>query len=84
MGFKEAKRLLQSMGWKVDRVRGSHYIFRLNNDEKNEFVLPQHRGDIPKFLINQIRRMKKEYDEHNTRKPAASDGEPHAEGEGRL
>lgn len=57
MGFKQARRIVESLGWKLDRVRGSHYIYTKCGVE---FILPQHRGDIPKFILRKIKLM-----EHN-------------------
>jgi predicted RNA binding protein YcfA (HicA-like mRNA interferase family) len=54
MGFKQARRIVESLGWKLDRVRGSHYIY---TKDGVEFILPQHRGDIPRFILKRIRLM---------------------------
>ncbi len=37
MKFRQARKLLEDNGWKLDRVRGSHYIFVKG---KKEFPLP--------------------------------------------
>lgn len=73
MNFKEAKRRLEAMGWELDRVKGSHYIYRLNNDDKNEFILSQHRGDCKKYVVRKLRELEEQFKLNKPKKETAEE-----------
>ena len=51
MKDKDLLKLFLKNGWKEKRIHGSHHI--LEKDGKTE-VIPIHRKDIPKGLLNDI------------------------------
>lgn len=60
MRFKQARRIIESIGWKLDRVRGSHYIFTKN---ETELILAQHTKDLPIFMRRKIDKLIKEHEQ---------------------
>lgn len=60
MRFKQARRIIEGIGWKLDRVRGSHYIFVKNNVE---LILAQHTKDLPIFMRRKIDKLVKEHEQ---------------------
>lgn len=51
MTGKDLVKLLKHNGWKVDRIKGSHYVMKKNG--KTE-IIPVHHTDIPIGLFNAI------------------------------
>ncbi|NMB95098.1 MAG: addiction module toxin, HicA family [Clostridiaceae bacterium] len=51
MKGKELVILLQQNGWRIDRIKGSHYVMK--KDAQTEIV-PVHNTDIPTGLLNKI------------------------------
>ena len=51
-GLEVVKRL-QKMGWKIERIKGSHHVMKKGN--KTE-VIPCHNTDLPPGLLNAIRK----------------------------
>lgn len=51
MKGKELVKLLKKHGWRVDRIRGSHYVMK--KDGQTE-IIPVHNTDIPIGLVNAI------------------------------
>ena len=51
MKGKELIKLLKKHGWRVDRIRGSHYVMKKNSQTE---VIPVHNTDIPIGLVNAI------------------------------
>jgi predicted RNA binding protein YcfA (HicA-like mRNA interferase family) len=45
--------LLERCGWKLDRVKGSHQVFR-HPDHAHRVVVPMHSRDLAKGTLNQI------------------------------
>ncbi len=50
---KKAIRVLVRAGWELDRVRGSHHVFR-HPDRPNRVVVPLHGGDLRIGTLNSI------------------------------
>jgi predicted RNA binding protein YcfA (HicA-like mRNA interferase family) len=46
-------RALRDAGWRLDRVRGSHHIFR-HPDKPGTVVVPHPRKDLPIGTLRQI------------------------------
>jgi predicted RNA binding protein YcfA (HicA-like mRNA interferase family) len=50
---RQAVRALERCGWKLDRVKGSHHVFR-HADHAHRVVVPMHGRDLAKGTLNQI------------------------------
>lgn len=50
---RQAIRALERCGWKLDRVKGSHHVFR-HPDHEHRVVVPMHSRDLAKGTLNQI------------------------------
>lgn len=50
---KEAVRALERSGWRLDRVKGSHHVFR-HPERPNRVVVPMHARDLAKGTLNAI------------------------------
>jgi predicted RNA binding protein YcfA (HicA-like mRNA interferase family) len=50
---RQAVRALERCGWKLDRVKGSHHVFR-HSDHAHRVVVPMHGRDLAKGTLNQI------------------------------
>lgn len=50
---RKAVRALERCGWELDRVKGSHHVFR-HPDHANRVVVPMHARDLAKGTLNQI------------------------------
>jgi predicted RNA binding protein YcfA (HicA-like mRNA interferase family) len=50
---RQAVRALERCGWKLDRVKGSHHVFR-HLDHAHRIVVPMHSRDLAKGTLNQI------------------------------
>lgn len=50
---RQAVRALERCGWKLDRVKGSHHVFR-HPDRAHRVVVPMHNRDLAKGTLNQI------------------------------
>ena len=50
---QKAARALERAGWQLDRVKGSHHVFR-HPDRPNRVVVPMHGRDLAKGTLNQI------------------------------
>jgi predicted RNA binding protein YcfA (HicA-like mRNA interferase family) len=57
MKFREACLRLTRAGFILDRVRGSHYIFKKG---EKEVIIPKHSRDVATFVIRQIDKAVKE------------------------
>lgn len=51
MKGKDLVKLLKKHGWRIDRIRGSHYVMK--KDGQTE-IIPVHNTDIPIGLVNAI------------------------------
>ncbi len=50
---RQAVRALERCGWKLDRIKGSHHVFR-HPDHAHRVVVPMHGRDLAKGTLNQI------------------------------
>jgi predicted RNA binding protein YcfA (HicA-like mRNA interferase family) len=50
---RNAIRALERSGWELDRVKGSHHVFR-HPDRTNRVVVPMHARDLAKGTLNAI------------------------------
>jgi predicted RNA binding protein YcfA (HicA-like mRNA interferase family) len=50
---RKAVRALKRCGWQLDRVKGSHHVFRHPN-HRHRIVVPMHGRDLAKGTLNQI------------------------------
>jgi predicted RNA binding protein YcfA (HicA-like mRNA interferase family) len=50
---RKAIRALERCGWELDRVKGSHHVFR-HPDHPHRVVVPTHGRDLAKGTLNQI------------------------------
>jgi predicted RNA binding protein YcfA (HicA-like mRNA interferase family) len=50
---RQAARALDRAGWRLDRVKGSHHVFRHPN-RPGRVVVPMHGRDLAKGTLNQI------------------------------
>lgn len=50
---RQAVRALKRCGWKLDRTKGSHHVFR-HPDHAHRVVVPMHSRDLAKGTLNQI------------------------------
>ncbi len=46
---------LKAAGWKLDRIKGSHYVFK-HVTEHGTVVVPHPKKDLGKGLVNAIRK----------------------------
>jgi len=50
MDYEDVKKILEHEGWKLDRIKGSHFIFTNNG---GTITLPLHRGVIKKEYLRE-------------------------------
>ncbi|HET6999247.1 MAG TPA: type II toxin-antitoxin system HicA family toxin [Solirubrobacterales bacterium] len=50
---RQAVRALERCGWKLDRTKGSHHVFR-HPKHSHRVVVPMHSRDLAKGTLNQI------------------------------
>ncbi len=50
--YREIKTILNSVGYKLDRIRGSHHIFKKNNKESIRF--PVHNNLVKRCYIKTV------------------------------
>ncbi len=50
---RKAVRALERCGWRLDRVKGSHHVFR-HPEHRHRVVVPVHGGDLAKGTLSQI------------------------------
>jgi predicted RNA binding protein YcfA (HicA-like mRNA interferase family) len=50
---RQAIRALEQCGWELDRVKGSHHVFR-HPEHRHRVVVPTHGRDLAKGTLNQI------------------------------
>ena len=53
MKVKELIKELESQGWVLDRIRGSHYVF-VHGDAVRSVTVPVHGKDIPDHFAKGI------------------------------
>lgn len=47
---------LEAVGWRLDRVRGSHHVYK-HADNPAIITVPHPRKDLGKGLVNNLRRL---------------------------
>ena len=47
---------LEAAGWQLDRVRGSHHVFR-HPENRNIITVPHPKKDLGKGLVNSLRKL---------------------------
>jgi predicted RNA binding protein YcfA (HicA-like mRNA interferase family) len=50
---RKAIKALEQCGWELDRVKGSHHVFR-HPSHRHRVVVPMHARDLAKGTLNQI------------------------------
>lgn len=50
---KELIKMLEAAGFLLDRVKGSHHIYKLA-DGSRRVIVPMHKGDLPKGTMHNI------------------------------
>lgn len=83
---KELIRVLEQLGWQLDRVRGSHYILK-HPTERRSIPVPVHNGDLATGTLHGImRRVGLSRDEFATcsEEPVSGVGAAGASGESGL
>ncbi|MCP9488168.1 MAG: type II toxin-antitoxin system HicA family toxin [Gaiellaceae bacterium MAG52_C11] len=50
---RQAVRALEHCGWELDRVKGSHHVFR-HPEHRHRVVVPMHGRDLAKGTLKQI------------------------------
>jgi predicted RNA binding protein YcfA (HicA-like mRNA interferase family) len=50
---RQAVRALERCGWRLDRSRGSHQVFR-HPEHRHRVVVPMHARDLAKGTLNAI------------------------------
>jgi len=55
MTFKEADKLVRNDGWELKSIKGSHYHYA-HPEKSGKVTIPHHRGDLPKRVINSIKK----------------------------
>jgi len=53
MKSDDLKRLIEKDGWKLERIKGSHYHFK-HPTKKGLVTIPHPKKDLPKGTINSI------------------------------
>lgn len=52
--FNDAKKLVEALGFKLDRVNGSHHIFKHPDHETAFLNLQEYKGEAKPYQIKQI------------------------------
>ena len=53
--FAEIKKYLESRGWWLDRIRGSHHVFK--KSDGTIYVVPVHGGKVKPFYVREIKKI---------------------------
>ena len=54
MKAKELIKQVEKAGWRLDRVKGSHHIFKNPDYPETDVVIPFHTKDLGKDLVNSL------------------------------
>lgn len=46
-------KLIETDGWQLDRIKGSHHVF-IHNTKSGIVVIPHPKKDLPKGTVNSI------------------------------
>jgi len=60
MNFREACLQLTQAGFILDRVKGSHHVFKKG---EKEVIVPKHSGDVAPFITRNIKKAIKDTNE---------------------
>jgi predicted RNA binding protein YcfA (HicA-like mRNA interferase family) len=55
MTFREAEKMVKADGWYLESAEGSHYHYK-HSKKPGKVTIPHHSGDIPKRVINSIKK----------------------------
>jgi predicted RNA binding protein YcfA (HicA-like mRNA interferase family) len=53
MTAREVVEMIEHAGWRKDRQRGSHAVFK-HAERSGRIVVPMHNGDLPKGTVRDI------------------------------
>ena len=53
MTAREVVAKIEAAGWRLDRQRGSHAVFK-HSEKPGMLVVPMHLGDLPKGTLRDI------------------------------
>ena len=53
--YSDVKKLLESNGWQLDRIRGSHHIFA--RPGKRNIIIPVHAKTVKYVYVRQIQKI---------------------------
>jgi predicted RNA binding protein YcfA (HicA-like mRNA interferase family) len=53
--FAELRRLLESHGWELTRISGSHHVF--TKPGKLPISIPVHRGKVKKVYVKKVQKI---------------------------
>ncbi|MBX7132344.1 MAG: type II toxin-antitoxin system HicA family toxin [Fimbriimonadaceae bacterium] len=53
MTAREVVDAIEQAGWRKDRQKGSHAVFK-HDDRSGRIVVPMHQGDLPKGTVRDI------------------------------
>jgi predicted RNA binding protein YcfA (HicA-like mRNA interferase family) len=55
VSFSEVRRLVESHGWRLVRIRGSHHVFRM--PDGRIYVVPVHRNKVKFVYVREIKKI---------------------------
>ncbi|MDR1665401.1 MAG: type II toxin-antitoxin system HicA family toxin [Clostridiales bacterium] len=55
MTFREADKMVRDDGWRLNGIEGSHYHYK-HETKPGKVTIPYHKGDLPKRVVNSIRK----------------------------
>lgn len=55
--FAVVRKLMESRGWALDRVRGSHHVFVKSG--MSNIIIPVHNGKVKPAYVRQIKKILK-------------------------
>jgi len=55
MRIEEIINILNFLGYKLDRIKGSHYIFA--KKEMDDIIIPSHNKKVTKIYLKEIRKI---------------------------
>lgn len=64
ISFNDFRRLVEAFGWELDRVNGSHHIFK-HVEVERLINLQDHKGTAKPYQIRQFLRLVERYDLKN-------------------
>ena len=58
MRFAKVKKMLESKGYALDRISGSHHVFV--QDGQPNVVIPVHSGKVKPYYVRRVEKIEKE------------------------